>query len=63
MYLQSWPQVVGAPSLLRAKTHDFNYVLKAIEKKRIEASIIDPLPLAMLKENEPILLEDYIGCG
>ena len=31
--LQSWPEVVGTPPLLCAKTHDFNSVLDVLGKK------------------------------
>ena len=41
--------------LLHSKPHSLNYVLDVLEKKRIEASVIDPSPLAMLREKEAIL--------
>ena len=41
---------------LRAKTHDFNYVLNVLEQKMNRSKYNwPPLPLAMLQENEAIL--------
>ena len=40
---------------MRAKTHDFNYVLNVLEQKMNRSKYNDPPPLTMLHENEAIL--------